>query len=142
MIRSPHGSAAASSGMQGGFSGWAKSFLKGIWFVPALAVLVVILFVVFEHTRLSDVGHKFFAALIYSAFIGIPCSLVLNWIGRQYANRYPRLMVWMNVVGTAGDGYLRVPLAGGLVFQVHGHDSPSYLYWAEFSGVVSDHDPG
>ncbi len=132
MIRVPKGPPDASRETPEGFFGWTKSFLKGIWFVPALAVLVVILFVVFEHTRLTDVGRKFFAALTYSALIGIPCSFVLNWIGYRFTGRFPRLIVLMNVSALLAMATLGT-LAGGLVFQVVGL-VPRRLYWAEFSG--------
>jgi sensor histidine kinase YesM len=109
---------------------WAKSFLKGIWFVPVLAVLVVVLFLVFEHTRLSEVRGKFFASLIYSAVIGIPSSFLLNWLGFRFTERFPRLITLMNLVAlfvmaTAGT------LAGGLVFQIAGL-IPRREFWSEF----------
>jgi sensor histidine kinase YesM len=110
--------------------GWAITFLKSIWFVPVIAVLVVVLFLIFEHTRLSEVGRKFFAALIYSAFIGIPSSFLLNWIGFRFTERFPRLIVLMNVaalLATATAG----TLAGGLVFQIAGL-VPRRGFWPEF----------
>lgn len=108
----------------------AASPLKGIWFVPALAVLVVILFVVFEHTRLSDVGRKFFASLVYSAFIGIPSTFLMNWLGFRFVERFSRLIVVMNAVAllataTAGT------FAAGLVFQIGGL-VPRRDFWIEF----------
>jgi two-component system, LytTR family, sensor histidine kinase AlgZ len=110
--------------------GWAIKFLKNIWFVPAIAVLVVMLFLIFEHTRLSEVGRKFFAALIYSAFIGIPSSFLLNWIGFRFTERIPRLIALINVtafLATATAG----TLAGGLVFQIAGLVPPRG-FWPEF----------
>ena len=131
MIRNPSSPPDAYGATQKWFFGWLKSFLKGIWFVPALAVLVVILFVVFERTRLSDVGRTFFSALVYSAFIGIPCSFGLNWIGYRFTERFPRLIVLMNVaallvLATFGT------LAGGVLFQIVGL-VPRREYWVEFS---------
>jgi sensor histidine kinase YesM len=132
MIGHPYDSGGASAAAREGFFGWAKSFLKGIWFVPALAVLVVILFFVFEHTRISQLGSRFFGALIYSAMIGIPCSFLLNWIGYRFAGRFPRLVVLMNVVALLAMATVGT-LAGGLVFQVAGL-VPRRLFWTEFRG--------
>jgi len=110
--------------------GWATDFLKSIWFVPVIAVLVVVLFLVFEHTRLSEVGRKFFASLVYSAFIGVPSSVLLNRIGYRFTERFPRLIVFMNgtaLLATATAG----TLAGGIVFQVSGLVA-RHGFWSEF----------
>lgn len=132
MIRVPHGLPTALEEKPAGFFGWAKSFLKGIWFVPVLAALVVVLFAVFEHMQLSQVGRKFFAALTYSALIGIPCSFVLNWIGYRFTPRLPRLVVLMNVAALLSLATVGT-FAGGVVFQFAGL-VPRREYWAEFWG--------
>jgi two-component system sensor histidine kinase AlgZ len=107
----------------------AKTFLKRIWFVPALAVLVVILFVVFEH-KLSDMGGKFFSALVYSAFVGIPCPFLLNWIGFRFKGRFPQLIVWMNLAALLAMATIGT-FAGGLLFQIAGL-VPRREFWMEF----------
>jgi two-component system, LytTR family, sensor histidine kinase AlgZ len=117
---------------RGAFSNWAMSFVRNVWFVPAIAVAVVIAFLVFEHTRLSEIGGKFFASLVYSAFIGIPASILMNWIGFRYSERYPRLVLLLYsgalvVMATVGT------LAGGVVFQF-ARLVPRAMYWREFWG--------
>jgi sensor histidine kinase YesM len=124
------GSPAAPSETHGSFFGSAKAFLKGIWFVPVLAVLVVVLLLVFKHTRFSEIGRHFFASLVYSACIGIPSTFLMNWLGLRFAGRFPRLIVLMNVAAlivtaTAGT------LAGGIVFQIVGL-IPRWEFWIEF----------
>jgi K+-sensing histidine kinase KdpD len=109
---------------------WAIAFLKGMWIVPAIAVAVVMLFLVFEHTRLSDVGLKFIASLIYSACIGIPSSFVLNWTSHRYSVRFPRLVVLFDVaslLATATAG----TFAGGIVLQLV-RIEPRNRFWLEF----------
>ncbi|MGA9464175.1 MAG: histidine kinase [Terracidiphilus sp.] len=128
MNREPDGSPSCET--QKSSFGWAIGFLKRIWFVPVLAVLVVVLFLVFEHTRLSEVGRKFFASLVYSTFIGIPSSILLNRIGYRFTERFPRLIVYINgtaLLATATAG----TLAGGLVFQITGL-VPHGEFWEEF----------
>ena len=100
--------------------------------MPALAVLVVVLFAVFEHTQLTQVGRKFFAALTYSALIGIPCSFVLNWIGYRFAPRFPRLVVLMNTAALLALATVGT-FAGGLAFQIAGLVQRRD-YWVEFRG--------
>jgi two-component system sensor histidine kinase AlgZ len=129
MIRTHNESAAACQTQKNSF-GWAINFLKRIWFVPVIAVLVVVLFLVFEHTRLSEVGRKFFGSLVYSAFIGIPSSILLNRLGYRFTERFPRLIVFINgaaLLATATVG----TLAGGVVLQIAGL-VPRSEFWTEF----------
>lgn len=123
-------SPAASAETHGSFFGSTKAFLKGIWFVPAISVLVVVLLLVFEHTRFSEIGRHYFASLIYSACIGIPSTFLMNWLGLRFAGRFPRLIVLMNLaalIATATAG----TLAGGIVFQIV-RLIPRWGFWPEF----------
>jgi sensor histidine kinase YesM len=111
-------------------SRWARSFLKAIWIAPAGAIAVVLLFLIFEHTRLSQVGHKFFTSIIYSAFIGIPSSLLMSWIGIHFTNRFPRLILAINIAAllftaTAGT------FTADYFFQII-HLNPRGYFWIEF----------
>jgi two-component system sensor histidine kinase AlgZ len=96
-----------------------KSLLMGMWFVPAIAIAVVVLFLVFEHMRPSEVGRKLFGSLVYSASIGIPSSLLLNWLGFRFADRYPRRMVPLYTGALLATATLGT-LAGAALFQVAG----------------------
>jgi sensor histidine kinase YesM len=129
-----HDPSAAACASKTPHSGWMRSFLGGIWFVPVIAVLVVVLFLVFEHTRLSEIGRKFVASLVYSAFIGIPSTFLLNWIGFRFSDRFPRLIVPMNAVallGAATGG----TLAGGALLQITGlfpHTAFKAEFWSSY----------
>jgi len=123
-------SAGAGCASKTEHSGWLRSFLGGIWFVPVIAVLVVVLFLVFEHTRLSEIGRKFVASFVYSACIGIPSTFLLNWIGFRFSDRFPRLIVPINAMALLGAATAGT-LAGGVLFQVTGL-LPRTAFKAEF----------
>jgi two-component system, LytTR family, sensor histidine kinase AlgZ len=98
---------------------WFWNFLKSVWFIVVIGVLVCALILAIEHSRPSEVGRKFIASLVYSAFIGIPSSFLLNWIGFRLADGFRRLTVLINVgalltTATAGTFF------GAAVLQVIG----------------------
>jgi sensor histidine kinase YesM len=95
-------------------------------------VVVGVLLIVIQHTQFPHAGIKFLYSLIYSAVIGIPSAVTLNWLGFRYTNRFPRLIVLIYVIAlliTATVG----TLVGGLVFQLLGILKP-WEYWIEFRG--------
>jgi two-component system LytT family sensor kinase len=108
----------------------AGAFLSTIWIVPAAAVFIILLFLVIGHVELSDVGRRFVFAFVYSAFIGIPSSVLVSWVSFGYTFRYPRSIVPVRaliLLATAVVGCL----AAGVFFQLTGL-LPRGTYWTEF----------
>lgn len=108
----------------------AGAFLSTIWIVPAAAVFIILLFLVIGHVELSDIGRRFVFAFVYSAFIGIPSSVLVSWVSFGYTFRFPRLIVPVRaaiLLATAVAGCL----AAGVFFQLTGL-LPRGIYWAEF----------
>jgi sensor histidine kinase YesM len=109
---------------------WKGALLACLWMVPFIAVVVGVLLLAVQHTRLSEMGRHFLSSLAYSALIGIPSAMVLNWMGFRYTERFPRFIVVMNtmvLVATATTG----SLAAALVLQFAGVVRPGQ-YWIEF----------
>jgi sensor histidine kinase YesM len=109
---------------------WREAFRACLWIVPPIAVVVGVLLIVIQHAQFSHAWIKFLYSLIYSAVIGIPSAVTLNWLGFRYTGRFPRLIVLINVIAllvTATVG----TLAGGVVFQLLGLLKP-WEYWLEF----------
>jgi sensor histidine kinase YesM len=104
--------------------------LSAIWIVPGVAILVFVIFLSLGTYHLSDAGRPFLSALIYSALIGLPSILLLNWIGFRYTNSHPRTVVVLEILAllfTATFGCLAV----GLVCQVARILAPGE-FWLEF----------
>lgn len=120
--------AAARSG-QGKTSSTFKAFLRDLWIVIAIAVVVAILILVIEHAGRSEIGTKFVASLIFGILIGFPTALTLNWTAYRYADRFPRFVfviytVVVLITATAGC------LAGAFVLKLTGIVSLGF-YWRE-----------
>jgi two-component system sensor histidine kinase AlgZ len=110
---------------------WREMLRACLWIVPIISVGVGVVLVVVQHAQFSHAGVKFLASMVYSAIIGIPSSIVLNWVGFRYTERFPRLIVLINIVvllATATAGCF----AGGFVFQLIGL-VPRREYWEEFA---------
>jgi len=71
--------------------GWLHGFWEGlaktIWITPAVAILVVILFLVIGRAEFSESGRKFVFALTYSAFISLPSAVLLSSFTHRYIER-------------------------------------------------------
>ena len=83
-----------------------KAFCKEIWFIPIIAVVVAILILVIEHAH-AQIFAKFLSTFIYATLIGFPTALILNWVGFNFTDRFPRsiLVIFSGVLlftGTAG----------------------------------------
>lgn len=87
MMRDPAGMACADDEKH---LSWSHAFVRTIWIAPAIALLVSILLLVFQHQRLTVFGQHLFEALVYSTLIGLPSSFLLNWIGFHFSQRWPR----------------------------------------------------
>jgi len=72
---------------------WLRWFLRTLWIVPAIAVLVAGLFLIFGRQPLSDFGRHLFAAFVYATLIGVPSSFLLNLVGFRYSTRWPRAVI-------------------------------------------------
>jgi sensor histidine kinase YesM len=106
--------------------------LSVLWCVPGAAIVVVALLVSLGKAHLSDVGRHYLAALIYSAFIGIPSIALLSRIAKRFSRRFPRLVVGMETLAllfTVTFGCF----AAGFVLQVCGI-VPRGEFWSEFRG--------
>jgi two-component system, LytTR family, sensor histidine kinase AlgZ len=130
MICAPDPIATPPSAKQGKASSGVKALLTKIWFVPVAAVFVAVLLLVFQRAHLSEMGGKFLTSLVYSTLIGLPSALILNVIGFRYTERYPRLIVLMNIVALLATATFGA-FAGTLVLQIAGFISPGH-YWREF----------
>jgi sensor histidine kinase YesM len=111
---------------------WREALRACLWIVPPIAVIVGVLLIVIEHTQFSHAGIKFLFSLVYCAVIGIPSAVILNWLGFRYTERFPRLIVLINVIALLATATVGT-LAGGLVFQLIGLLQP-WEYWLEFKG--------
>lgn len=106
-----------------------QALWRDLWFIPAIGVIVAILILVIEHTR-SHIGTKFLASFVYAMVIGFPATLLLNWVGFRYTERFPRFVFVIHTViligiATAGT------LGGALVLAIVGIIPPAW-YWPEF----------
>lgn len=93
---------------------WMRAFVRTVWVVPAIALLVAVLFMLFGRFELSTFGGHLFGAIVYTALIGMPASFVLNWIGFRWSERWPRgvmalyalALLMLATVGTAVGAWL------------------------------------
>ena len=101
-----------------------------LWGIPLVGVGIAVFLLVVQHARFSQAGRGFLSSIVYSVLIGMPSAILLNWVGFRYTNRFPRLILLINIavlLGTATVGCL----AAGLVLQAVGFQD-SGEYWLEF----------
>ena len=113
---------------------WREMARVWLWIIPLIAVGVGVLLLVVQHARFSESGRKFLASMVYATVIGMPSAIALNWVGFRYTERFPRLILLINIVvllctATAGS------LAAGLLFQGVGL-FPGEGYWDEFTSSL------
>jgi two-component system, LytTR family, sensor histidine kinase AlgZ len=109
--------------------GFASLLPRVIWIVSGSTLLIFLIFLSSGRIRLSQSGIEIVGAFVYSAMIGVPSILLLNWIGHHYSKKYPRLIYLMyapTLVCTATLG----SLIGALLLQIVGL-VPSGAYWLE-----------
>lgn len=75
----------------------AEGLSHAAWIVPAVALIIVFLFAVIAKSGLSESARRLVSSLVYSAFIGLPSAVLLNFIGHRYTERLGR---WTWVVYT------------------------------------------
>ena len=97
--------------------------------MPAIAVVVTLLFLVIEHVRLPHIGISLLSSFLYAMLIGFPTALSLNWIGFHYTRRYPRFIfaIYAAVLFTTATCGC---LVGALLLQFVGINPADY-YWRE-----------
>ena len=105
-----------------------------LWGMPLLAVAIGVVLLVVQHAHFSEAGRRFLGAVVYSVVIGMPSAVLLNVVGFRFTERFPRLILLINiavlvVMATVGC------LVAGLVFQAIGFMSREY-YWIEFRGSL------
>jgi two-component system sensor histidine kinase AlgZ len=105
-----------------------------LWGIPFLAIAISGVLLVVQHEHISRAGRSFLASIIYSVLIGMPSAILLNWAGFRYSERFPRLIVLINItvlLVTATVGCF----AAALVFQAIGFQQPGQ-YWIEVRGSL------
>jgi sensor histidine kinase YesM len=76
---------------------FVAGFFKAVWIAPAVAGFIVILYLVLGNIRLSQMGYRFLESLCYSSLIGFPSAIALTWISVRYTDRFPRMVILMQV---------------------------------------------
>jgi len=112
-------------------SGYAYFLIRVLWNVLGATVIVLALFLTSGQTRLSQSGIEAIAAFFYAGSISLPSILILTWASRRYADKHPRLLVFLTVLillvtATIGS------LVAGLLLLLSGIVSHGG-YWHEFS---------
>lgn len=67
--------------------------LRTVLVFPAIAALIVLLFLSMGHARISQTGSRFIGALIYTLLIGTPSTILLTWISFRWTRRLGRLVL-------------------------------------------------
>lgn len=76
---------------QNGHYGLIENFARALWIVPAVALLIVVLFLAVGKIELSQTGSDLISALIYSALIAVPSMFTVPWVAVRFSKRIPRL---------------------------------------------------
>lgn len=66
----------------------AHKLVRGVLFIPAIAAFIVLLYLAIGHEPLSRTWTHFIAASIYSAFIGVPSTIVVTWVTIRNYERF------------------------------------------------------
>ena len=75
-----------------------RTILKTALIIPAVAVLIVLLFLSMGHAQISETGTRLIGALIYSILIGAPSAILLTWISFRWSTRLGRLILLPQVL--------------------------------------------
>ncbi len=101
--------------------------------VGGTILAITLLIVVLLHSLgmpISEFGHHVVASFVYSTLIAAPSIFLLEWIGRRYTERFPRLVILLEASVLVCMAILGC-FAAGLVFQWIGV-FPREAYWREF----------
>jgi two-component system, LytTR family, sensor histidine kinase AlgZ len=103
-----------------------------IFTMPAVAALIVILFLVLGRARVSETVTRFLESLVYTICIGVPSAIVLTWMSFRWTARLGKLILLpqaLVLITSATLGSMMAALVLQLI-QVF----PSSFYWLEFKG--------
>lgn len=75
-----------------------RTILKTALIIPAVAVLIVLLFLSIGHARISETGSRLIGALIYSILIGGPSAILLTWISFRWSARLGKVILLPQVL--------------------------------------------
>ena len=109
-----------------------RVIFSGIYTMPAIAGLIVILFLVIGHARVSETVTRFLESLIYTLLIGVPATFVLTWMTFRWSTRLGNLLLPLQALVLIASAILG-SLMAALVLQLIGVFPPSF-YWYEFRG--------
>ncbi len=107
-----------------------KAMFKGIFTMPFVAALIVILFLVLGHARVSETVTRFFESLVYTLLIGVPSAVVLTWMSFKWTTRMGSLILPLQALVLIASATIGCLMAA-LVLQWIGVYSSSF-YWREF----------
>lgn len=102
--------------------------------LPAVAVLIVMLFLTMGRARISQTGTHLIASLIYTLLIGTPSAFTLTWMSIRWSRHLGRLIIVAQVLVL-----LCTALAGSLVAAFILkliHLIPPNAYWFEFQHAL------
>jgi sensor histidine kinase YesM len=106
-----------------------------LWWIPLLAVAIGVFLLVVQHAHFSEAGRRFLSSIVYSVVIGTPSALLLNWAGFRYTNRFPRLILLINIAVLLVSATIGC-LVAGLIFQAIGFQA-RWEYWLEFRSSLA-----
>ncbi len=109
-----------------------RAMVGGILSMPAVAALIVILFLTMGHSPVSETVKRFLESLVYTLLIGVPSAIILTWMSFRWTTRLGKLILLpqaLVLITCATVGALTAALALQLVGV-----NPSSFYWSEFRG--------
>lgn len=109
-----------------------RAMFNGIFMMPAVAALIVILFLVLGHARVSETVTRFLESLVYTLLIGVPSAIVLTWMSFKWTMRLGNLILPLQALVLIAGATLGCLMAA-LVLEWVGI-YPSSFYWREFRG--------
>ncbi|HWE87368.1 MAG TPA: histidine kinase [Terracidiphilus sp.] len=65
-----------------------------VWFTPAIAILIVVLYIIIGKSGMSESGRRLISSLVYTTLIGLPSSVLLNAIAHTFSHRFGR-WIWL-----------------------------------------------
>jgi sensor histidine kinase YesM len=113
---------------------YAAHILRAISIAVGATLLIVLLLLSLGKFRLSETVREFLVAFTYSTLIALPSIALLPRLSHRYAEKFPRLIVFMQALALVCTATLG-SLGAGLIFMFVGLDSPTE-YWADFRAVL------
>ncbi len=104
--------------------------VNGVWLAPFVAAFIVLLFLVLGKLRISEAASHYVAALVYSAFIGVPSAAMLTWTSVRLDARLGKAIFALHTLVLLVTATLGC-FASAFVLQIIGFVPPAQ-YWNEF----------